>query len=194
MALTLKEKELVAVGASVASGCKSCTNYHLKNVREAGALGEDIQHTISDVMCVRNNAAIIMERHALKHFEITTEHEECDCGETTTRITGLISIAAAFAVNCPSSLEKHLAVAQRIGITNDDIKAVLELTVFIKKKAASHVDRIAEHIKNAVSSEENTGNPGGCGCNDETETVTSNESMKESAATAAGDCGCSGDC
>ena len=37
MAITVKEKELVAVGISVASGCKPCTNFHVKSAREVGA-------------------------------------------------------------------------------------------------------------------------------------------------------------
>lgn len=194
MALMLKEKELVAVGASVAAGCKPCTNYHLKKVREAGASDEEIQQVVSDAMCVRNSAAAIMERHALKHVGMTTEQNDCDCGDTTTRIKELVSIAAAFAVNCPSNLEKHLAATQTVGITNDEIKAVLELAVFIKQKAASHVERMAERIEHAVSSEENADNPGGCGCSDEAEAATSNEPVKEPAAVAAGGCGCGGDC
>ena len=37
MALTIKEKELANIGASVATGCKPCTDFHFKKVRKAGA-------------------------------------------------------------------------------------------------------------------------------------------------------------
>jgi len=36
-ALTQKEKELGAVGASIAAGCQPCTAYHLRAARDTGA-------------------------------------------------------------------------------------------------------------------------------------------------------------
>ncbi len=64
MLFTLREKELVAVGASVAAGCKPCTTYHVKQVRETGASDEEIQQAIADAICVRNSAAkIIIDFH-----------------------------------------------------------------------------------------------------------------------------------
>jgi AhpD family alkylhydroperoxidase len=47
MALTVKEKELVNIGASVATGCKPCTDYHFKKVRKAGAQDDEIKQAIS---------------------------------------------------------------------------------------------------------------------------------------------------
>ena len=52
MAITVKEKELAAVGISVASGCKPCTNYHVKAVREAGASDEEIKQAVADALSV----------------------------------------------------------------------------------------------------------------------------------------------
>lgn len=52
MNLNLKEKELVAVGVSVATGCKPCLNYHFRKVQEAGASDEEIKQAISDAICV----------------------------------------------------------------------------------------------------------------------------------------------
>ena len=37
MGLTFKEQELVNIGASVATGCRPCTDFHFMKVREAGA-------------------------------------------------------------------------------------------------------------------------------------------------------------
>jgi AhpD family alkylhydroperoxidase len=43
MPITKKEKELAAVGISIAAGCKPCTDYHMKAVREAGASDDEIR-------------------------------------------------------------------------------------------------------------------------------------------------------
>lgn len=197
MSLNLKEKELVAVGASVAAGCKPCTNYHFKKVREAEASDEEIKQAISDAMCVHNSAKEIMEAHGLKHLGIIKDVDDCGCGEKTTRIKELVSVAAAFAVNCTSNLEKHITAAQSVGIIDDEIKSVLDLALFIKNKAASHVDRIAERIENGISSVEKTEDTGGCGCDDDSEALTTGSNKEAVAASAVieeDDCGCGGGC
>lgn len=195
MSLDLKEKELVAVSASVAAGCKPCTNYHFKKVRETGASDEEIKQTISDAMCVRDSAKKIMEAQGLKHMGIVKDVDDCGCSDSTTRIKELVSVAAAFAVNCSSNLEKHITTARNINISDDEIRSALDLTFFIKGKAASHVDRIVERIGNNVSSPEEIEDTGECGCSDDSEAAAPGTKKGIVAAVVAGeqdDCG--GDC
>jgi AhpD family alkylhydroperoxidase len=141
MSLTPKEKELVSVGASLAAGCKLCANYHFKKVRKAGATDEEIEQAMTDAIAVRDSARRTMEWHGLKLLGRKLRGGESETpgeGERTTRITELVSIAAAFAVNCTSSLEKHIEAAHSLGITDDDIQAVVDLGRFIKGKADSY--------------------------------------------------------
>jgi AhpD family alkylhydroperoxidase len=141
MSLTPKEKELVSVGASLAAGCKLCANYHFKKVRKAGATDEEIEQAMTDAIAVRDSARRIMEWHGLKLLGRRLRGEKSETpgeGEDTTRITVLVSIAAAFAVNCTSSLEKHIEAARGLGITDGDIQAVVDLGRFIKGKADSY--------------------------------------------------------
>ncbi len=196
MALSFKEKELVAVGASVAAGCKPCTNYHFKKVREADASNEEIKQAISDAMCVRASAKKIMEAHGLKHLGIVNNIDECGCSETT-RIKEMVFVAAAFAVNCTSNLEKHITAARNVGISDDELKSVLNMTSFIKGKAASHVERILENIGRDASSAEKAEDSGECGCDTESEKTGNGLNKKADTAKAPNeesDCGCSGDC
>ncbi len=65
MALRLKEKELAAVGISVVTGCKPCTDYHVKAAREARASDEEIKQAVADALAVRRSATEIMEGYAL---------------------------------------------------------------------------------------------------------------------------------
>lgn len=197
MSINYKEKELVAVGASVAAGCKPCTNYHFKKVRKAGTSDEEIKQAISDAICVRNSAKEIMEAHGLKHLGIEKNINDCGCNEETTRIKELVSVSAAFAVNCTSNLEKHINAALNVGITDEEIKLVLDFTLLIKDKAALHVDRIVERIGNNLSSVKQTEDTGGCGCDDDLEAATigsSKGSTVEMAVLEEEDCGCGGDC
>lgn len=144
MALTFKEKELVNIGASVATGCKPCTDYHFEKVREAGASDEEIEQAISDALAVRDSAREIMESHGLSHLGIAKSVEDSSRAYRTTRIQELVAVGAAFAVNCTTNLEKHLAAAQSLGITEDEIRSVLEAALFIKGEAAHYVGQIVE--------------------------------------------------
>ena len=65
MSLTVKEKELVNIGASVATGCKPWIDYHYKKVVEAGASDNEIKKAISDALLVRDNAKDIKESDGL---------------------------------------------------------------------------------------------------------------------------------
>ena len=112
---------------------------------EAGASDDEIRQVISDVIFVRDSAkAEIIESYGLKELGITEDIYDGSSISRTTRIRELVSIAAAFAVNCTSNLEKHIASARTVDITDDEIEAVLDATAFVKGKAAHFVDEVVK--------------------------------------------------
>lgn len=142
MSLTTKERELVSVGASLAAGCKLCANFHYKEAQRAGGSDDEIRQAMMDAMAVRDQAKKIMERHGLKllGLKIRRASADADAPESvgdTNRMTELVAVAAAFAVNCTTSLDKHLATARSVGVADDEIKEVVDLARFIKGKADS---------------------------------------------------------
>jgi len=142
--LTVKERELVSFGASVAAGCKPCTRFHVKKVRTAGAAENEIELAITDAMGVRDSARDITETQAMRLVGSDRSHEDDDAIPSTRRMTELVSIAAAFAVNCTSSLERHIAAAKDVGIHSDDIKSTLDAALVVKGQAATYVDRVGQ--------------------------------------------------
>lgn len=144
MLLTVKEKELVNIGASVATGCKPCTDYHFKKVRQAGATDEEIKDAITNAMLVRDSAKEIMENYGLQQLELAKEEDDAGYIEGTTRIKELVSVAAAFAVNCTTNLKRHMAAARAVGITEEEIESVLHAASFIQGEAAYYVDQIVK--------------------------------------------------
>lgn len=147
MAITPKEKELAAVGMSVATGCKPCTEFHLKKVREAGASDAEIKQAMSDAFAVRRGATEIMEGFAFSKLGESKAAHEPDSAGRADRVRELVYIGAAFGVNCVSSLKAHLDAANAVGISNEDITTIVKLSAFIKGKAASHVERLAESLE-----------------------------------------------
>jgi len=147
MTITLKEKELTAVGISIAAGCKPCTHYHVRKAREADASTVEIKQAIADALLLRRAAADIMETHGLAELGEQQPAAEAVQLDTADRVRELVCIGAAYGVNCVSSLQVHLDAAERVGISRDDVDTVVKLSAFIKGKAASHVERLAESVK-----------------------------------------------
>ena len=141
MTLRLKERESAAVSASVAAGCKPCTDYHVKAAPEAKLDGHEIRQAINDAVGVRQDALEVMKAYGLQHLGEGVDPPG-DHGGESTRIKELVAVAAAFAVNCTTNLERHLAAARTLGITDDEIDEVTKLATFIKDKAASHVEKM----------------------------------------------------
>lgn len=147
MSLMEKERELVSIGASIAAGCQLCIDVHVKAARKAGASGEEISQAASVALATRDAANLALERHTLKVLGkkllgLRSDVEDTDSnavpdGEGATRIGELVAIAAAHAANCEEILERHVAVAREIGVTEPEIKVVLRLSKFIKGKADS---------------------------------------------------------
>ena len=142
MAITVKERELAAVAISVASGCKPCTNYHVKAVREAGASDEEIKRAVADSLSVRKSATNFMKAHALARLGQEGSHSDADGPDSTNRVRELVSVGAAFGVNCTSNLKEHLAAAETVGISQAEVAEIAKLATFIKERAASHVERL----------------------------------------------------
>ena len=147
MAITLKEKELAAVGMSVAAGCKPCTDFHVGAARKSGASDSEIKQAMSDALAVRRGATEIMEAYGLAHLGERRHGADPDRIGTTNRVKELVCIGAAFGVNCVSSLKAHLKAAESVGISHDEITTIMKLSAFIKGKAASHVEHLAESLE-----------------------------------------------
>jgi AhpD family alkylhydroperoxidase len=139
MALTIREKEIAAVGISVAAGCKPCTSYHQKAAAENGASDAEIRQAVAGAVAIRRRASEIMERHGLRRTEGPAESSPT---AEPTRTGELTALGAAYAVRCPSSLKQHLKAADLLGVGADEIREVVQLAAFIQEMAASHVERL----------------------------------------------------
>ena len=139
MSLGKREKELVAVGISVAAGCKPCTDYHLKAVRETGATYDEIRDAIQLGAAVRKRAADVMEDYALKR-----NTKDDARGMPSARLDLLISIGAAYAVNSTDELERYRTAARKANVAEIDVKSVVKLAQFIRGKAILHVEDLVD--------------------------------------------------
>jgi AhpD family alkylhydroperoxidase len=158
--LTEKEQELIAVGASIAAGCQPCTTYHFRAARIAGADDEEIHQAVSNALRVRHSATRVMARIGGSHLgEVPTS--ETACCEDGTLISELISVSAAFAVNCTTNLETHLAAARQQGATDSQILTALKIACAVKGTAGKKVEAAAAKALGVTEDQSDD-----CGCDD----------------------------
>ena len=153
--LSQKDKELVAVAASIASGCLSCTTYHIKALRESGASELEILGAIRIALDVRDNATEIMAEAAQGNliYEYPGNKQSSSLKQP---IHDLIAIGAALACNSVAGLEYYLTVARTTGTSTRQIKTSMGIAQAIRNEAAERADaRIGSLIGLAQVMEEN---------------------------------------
>jgi AhpD family alkylhydroperoxidase len=143
--LTEKEQELVAVGASVAAGCRPCTAHHVRAARAAGADKEEIRQAVNDALGVRRSASDIMARLAAKYLGDAPAEEALHVSERSL-MGELVSVGAALAVNCAISLETHLSAAYEQGASVRQIQTALGIARAVKNMAAKKADEVVTKI------------------------------------------------
>jgi AhpD family alkylhydroperoxidase len=184
--LSERDQELVAVGASIAAGCRPCTTYHFQAARLAGASEEQLRQAMSDALSVRQSATQIMTSlGAVQLGDARTMKETC---ETKSLLSELVAVAAAYAVNCAANLETHAAAARQQGATNGQLLTALKIADAIKNTAESKAQAAAaQALGRAADSNEP------CGC--QGESTTSEAEQTAATAQCSGDrtepCGCS---
>lgn len=143
MPLNPKEKGLAAVGISIAAGCRPCTDHHLGKVAELGATPGEIRQTLADALCVKRNAIDLIGAQVLTHLG-DPPPAASDCDGSSNRTTELVKIGAAYSVNCTEDLERHITAGRALGVTDEEIAEIVKMSLFIKGKAVSHVDKLVD--------------------------------------------------
>ena len=147
--LSQTEKELVAVGASVAAGCVPCTQYHVKAVQAAGATTEEIARAVDAALCVKDSTKGIMRQVAREALGLPAGDEPACCANPADRLTELVSIAAAVAVNCPTNFRRHVETGRTVGVRDDEIQLAIGLAKMIRARATEKTDQAASELCSA---------------------------------------------
>jgi len=143
--LTATQQELIAVGVSIASGCKPCAAFHIKATRAAGATDDDIRQAIGYALEVRRQSTELMARLADRLISHGSKSDTTGAVEQSL-IGELVSAGAALAVNCGDLLEAHLIAARAIGATDHHIQTTLAIARAVKNMAAKKVEEAAAKI------------------------------------------------
>jgi AhpD family alkylhydroperoxidase len=144
VALNEGEVELISIGASIAAGCRHCLDVHVREARKWGVSDEEIRSAMTRALHLRESAQSVIEKHGSKLLKLKLFRDNSARPDLQpvsevpgTRVGELIAIASAFAVNCTANLEKHLAAARAIGVSEDEIEKAIDISRFVKGKADS---------------------------------------------------------
>lgn len=137
--LTQKEKELVAVAASITSGCVPCTMHHIKAVREAGASEAEVLSAIGIALDVRDNATEVMAEVARGNLNYESPGK-AQSGSMEQPIDNLVAIGAALACNFVAGLGYYLTTARSAGVSTRQVQIAVGIAQAIRKEAAEKAD------------------------------------------------------
>lgn len=163
--LTAKEEALISVSASIAAGCRPCTEHHVNSAHKAGACDRSIALAIETALRVRESATRAIanwdERCQNVRPELSAEFRE-----QKRAMTALAALAASAAVNSVPDIEEQLETARQAGATPEQIRAALAIAASIQTTAR---EKAAEALAGggragAPCCERAAAQPSSCGC------------------------------
>lgn len=150
--LSQKQKELVAVGASLGAGCIPCTEHHAGAVREAGASEEEARWAAGIGLAIKRESLAVMAALAAERLALPAKPGTADGrgrAEDQSWLGALVALGAAMATHCVPALKREIAQARRLGASEDDIGRAVRIGHAIREVGASKVDAAATRLTHA---------------------------------------------
>lgn len=146
--LERKDKELVAVAASLAAGCIPCTEHHSVAVREAGASESEVRWAAGIGMTVKRRSLAVMGALATERLGLDARrvNNAPDSAVDETRLAPLVWLAAAAAAHCVPAVEEGVAHARRVGWTEPNIRRALGVGRMVRETGARKADEAASRL------------------------------------------------
>ena len=170
--LSLEQKELVAVGASIGAGCHPCVDHHLKAGAKAGIDGQRLLAAVTSAERVTAEAAVAMGSHVRgKLGPSVTEPALLSRLEEA-----LASLGAALGANDATNIERQLRTALELGVSRPELQHAIETAHVVQENAARihlhEAERLLDSFAESVATPNNATESGdrcGCGAEDQPE-------------------------
>ena len=146
--LERKDKELIAVAASLAAGCIPCTEHHSVAVREAGASESEVRWAAAIGMAVKRRSLAVMGTLATERLGLDGSRVDAapDLAVDETPLAPLVTVAAAVAAHCVPAIEESVAHARRLGWAERDLRRALGVGRMIRETGARKADEAASRL------------------------------------------------
>jgi AhpD family alkylhydroperoxidase len=162
--LTDKEKELVAIGASIGAGCQPCTKYHVAAALKSGLAADEVRRAIDEAQAVRCDGGVAVSNVGRSSLGVEGERVE-QPRQPDEREQLLVFVGAAAGGNAAGLLKEYASgAARRFGLSGEELRSALEMAETVKQHAAEFFRQDVERgLKEAVATTVAAGGPSqGC--------------------------------
>jgi AhpD family alkylhydroperoxidase len=171
--LSAAQTELVAVGASVGTGCQPCLSRHLQVGAQAGLEGEQLLAAVASAERVGAEAAVAIGDHARATLGASVASPALLSRLEET----LASFGAALGANDAANIERQLRAAADLGASRSQLQKAIDTAHNVQENATRIHLREAERLLEAVAvraataatTDAREGEGCGCGADDETQ-------------------------
>ncbi len=136
MALEQKDKELVAIGASIGALCHPCINHHIPAGREAGLTELELTQAVDAAQATHRIATDLLFRRSRELLDGKAPADVAVAAEHTSRPGELVALGASIGANCHPLLGQHVAGALRQGLTPGQVRSAIKMAEFVQQHAA----------------------------------------------------------
>src|SRR5512142_2062052 len=137
MALEPKDKELVAIGASIGALCRPCIEHHIPAARDAGLTEPDLTRAVEVAQAAHHIAVEFLFRRSRELLHATeTPAAVPRQAEPASRPDELVALGASIGANRHPLLEQHVAGALQQGLTAGQVRSAIKMAEIVKQHAA----------------------------------------------------------
>jgi len=190
--LTVADKELVALGASVGAGCHPCTQYHTQAALKEGLDAVEVRWAIEMAQVVRARGGVAVANVGRRILGVD-QQELAAQGPPPCRGSALVWLGAAAGCNSGVLLAEYAAQAAALGLGAAELREAIDVAEMVKTQAGKFLSRDVERaLGKAVGPVAGAAPKASCCAPGETP-----ESAEAVAGAATGDvgsgCGCGGE-
>jgi AhpD family alkylhydroperoxidase len=144
MALDQRDKELVAIGASIGALCRPCVDHHVAAGREAGLGEAELARAVQVAQATQRIAQGLLFTHAdeLVNVAVPSTGVSTDA-PSGSRPDELIRLGASVAANCHPLLEQHIAGCLVQGVDPSLVRSAIKMAKIVQHNAAEITARKA---------------------------------------------------
>ena len=137
MPLEPRDKELVAIGASIGSNCEPCITHHLAAGREAGLTQAELDTAVASAHTVRREAVELLAARIEELLGHGGDGAKPAAIAQTSKAHELVALGVSVGVNSHPLLHAHIGSALDVGLEVHEVKSALKMAGYVQQHAAA---------------------------------------------------------
>jgi len=159
--LSVREREVVAVGAAVGAGCRPCTQYHVRAGLKAGLSEDEVRLAVEEAEVLRIHAATSIADFARGLLGAAEERAAPLCSPTDP-LQALAQVGAATGSNSGHALDWLLPYARGLGLSGEALSEAVEMAGVVKRMASEFFGKDADRALGAGREVSSPAEAGSC--------------------------------